>query len=43
MDKVEELLRSRKWAKDCLRVNIAQPEQIITRGKSGKVKIALVK
>lgn len=43
MDKVEELLRSRKWAKDCLRVNIAQPDQIITRGKAGKVKIALVK
>ena len=34
MDKVEELLRSRKWAKDCLRVNIAQPDQIITRGKA---------
>ena len=43
MDKVEELLRSRKWAKDCLRVKIAQPEQIITRGKVGKVKIALAK
>ena len=40
MDKVEELLRSRKWSKDCLRDNIAQPEQIVTRGK---VKIALVK
>ena len=43
MDKVEELLRKRKWAKDCLRVNIAQPDQIITRGTTGKVKIALVK
>ena len=43
MDKVEELLRSRKWAKDCLRVNIAQPDQIITCGKEGKMKIALVK
>ena len=43
MDKVEELLRSRKWAKDCLRTNIAQPEQIISRGKEKKVKIALVK
>ena len=36
MDKVLELLRSRKWAKDCLRVNIAQPDQTITRGKAGK-------
>ena len=43
MDKVEELLRKRKWAKDCLRVNIAQPDQIITRGTTGKVKSALVK
>jgi hypothetical protein len=43
MDKVEELLRSRKWAPDCLRVNIAQPDQIITRGTTGKVKIAKVR
>ena len=32
MDKVEELLRSRKLAKDCLRAYMAQPNQIITRG-----------
>ena len=43
MDNVEELLRSRKWAKDCLRVNIARPDQIITRGKAGTVNIVLVK
>ena len=43
MDKVEELLRSRRWAPDCLSVNIAQPDQIITRGASGKVKIAKVR
>ena len=43
MDKVEELLRKRRWAPDCLRVNIAQPDQIITRGTSGKVKIAKVR
>ena len=35
MDKVEELFLKRKWAKDCLTVNIAQPEQIIIRGKEG--------
>jgi hypothetical protein len=43
MDKVEELLRKRRWAPDCLRVNIAQPDQIITRGTTGKVKIAKVR
>ena len=43
MDKVEELLRSRKWANDCLRVNIAQPDQIVTRGTSGKFKVAKVR
>ena len=43
MDKVEELLRSRKWANDCLRVNIAQPDQIVTRGASGKFKVAKVR
>ena len=42
MDKVEELMASRKWAKDCLRTNIALPDQIITRGKTGKVRIAMV-
>ena len=42
MDKVEELLTKRKWVKDCLRLNIAQPEQIISRGKNSKFKVALV-
>ena len=42
MDKVEELLAKRRWVKDCLRLNIAQPEQIIARGKNNKFKVALV-
>ena len=42
MDKVEELLAKRKWAKDCLRVNIAEADQIIGRGKDGKFKVALL-
>jgi hypothetical protein len=42
MDKVEELLAKRKWAKDCLRVNIAEADQIIGRGKEGKFKVALL-
>jgi hypothetical protein len=41
MDKVQELLVNRRWAKDCLRLNIAQSEQILTRGESG-FKVALV-
>ena len=42
MDKVEELLDKRKWAKDCLRVNIAEADQIISRGQDGKFKVALL-
>ena len=43
MDKVLELLKKRKWAKDCLRVNIAHPDHIISRGANGKFKVALVR
>ena len=32
MDKVEELLTKRKWARRCLRTNVLQPEDIITYG-----------
>ena len=39
MEIVEEMLMKRKWAKDCLRANIAQDDRIIKRGS---VKIALV-
>ena len=40
MDLVEELLAKRKWRKDCLRVNVAQPEDI---RMYGTVKVAMVK
>ena len=33
MEEIENMLESRKWAKDCLRINISQPENIIQRGK----------
>ena len=39
MEIVEGMLMKRKWAKDCLRANIAQDDRIIKRGS---VKIALV-
>ena len=39
MDIVEDMLINRKWAKDCLRANIAPEDKIIQRGS---VKIALV-
>ena len=39
MEIVEEMLMKRKWAKDCLRANVAQDDRIIKRGS---VKIALV-
>jgi len=42
MDRVEELLAKRKWAKDCLRTNIVEPDQIIRRGKDLKFRVALV-
>ena len=39
MDVIEKMLESRKWAKDCLRINITEPDKIIQRGK---VKISLL-
>ena len=39
INEIGEMLNNRRWAKDCLRCNIALPEQITQRGK---VKIALV-
>ena len=37
MDKVEELLEKQKWKKQCLRTNVAQPEDIVSYGT---VKVA---
>jgi hypothetical protein len=42
MDKVEDLLVKRKWQGTCLRLNIAQKDDIITSGKSGNFKVAKV-
>ena len=39
LNEIEEMLNKRRWAKDCLRCNIAEPEQIIYRGK---IKVALI-
>ena len=39
MDKVEKLMSKRKWQKHCLRVNVAQPEDIRV---TGKVKVARI-
>ena len=39
MEDIERMLESRRWAKDCLRVNITEPDKIIQRGK---VKISLL-
>jgi hypothetical protein len=36
------MLNKRRWAKDCLRANIAEREQIVMRGVKKNVKIALV-
>jgi hypothetical protein len=42
MDKVEDLLVKRKWKGTCLRLNIAQKDDIITSGKSGNFKVEKV-
>ena len=42
MDKVEDLLVKRKWQGTCLRLNIAQKDDIVTSGKSGNFKVAKV-
>ena len=33
MEEIEQMLQARRWAKDCLRINITEPEDIIQRGK----------
>ena len=40
MEEVTQLLKARRWAKTCLRTNIATPEEIEMRGK---VKVAHLK
>jgi len=39
MEKVEELMANRKWRKHCLRVNVAQPEDI---AMTGSIKVAKI-
>ena len=39
MDVLEELMSKRKWKKQCLRANVAQPEDIVTYGT---VKVAKI-
>ena len=39
MDKVLYLLSQRKWQKHCLRLNLAQPEDIVTSGSIKAAKI----
>ena len=43
LEQLEEMLNKRRWAKDCLRANIAQPEQIVMRGVKKNVKIAVLR
>jgi hypothetical protein len=42
LDQIEEMLNKRRWAKDCLRANIAEPHQIVMRGVKKNVKIAVL-
>lgn len=42
LEQIEEMLNKRKWAKDCLRANIAEPHQIVMRGVKKNVKIAVL-
>ena len=39
MEAIEKMLETRRWAKDCLRINITEPDKVIQRGK---VKISLL-
>ena len=39
MDVLEDLMSKRKWKKQCLRANVAQPEDIVTYGT---VKVAKI-
>ena len=39
MEKLQELMAKRKWVKHCLRLNLAQPEDVIM---TGSVKVAKI-
>lgn len=39
MERLEELMSKRKWVKHCLRVNVAQPEDLVMTGKIQVAKI----
>ena len=39
MDRVEELLRKRKWCETCLRANIADPDAVQQRGQLKVVRL----
>ena len=39
MDVLEELMSKRKWVKNCLRANVAQPEDIVVHGT---FKVAMI-
>ena len=32
LEQIEDMLNKRRWAKGCLRANIAEPHQIVYRG-----------
>ena len=42
LEQIEEMLNKRRWAKDCLRANIAEPHQITHREVNKNVKIAVL-
>jgi hypothetical protein len=42
LEQLEEMLNKRRWAKDCLRANIAEDSQIVMRGVKKNVKIAVL-
>ena len=43
LEQLEEMLNKRRWAKDCLRANIAEPHQLVYRGVKKNVKIAVLR
>ena len=42
IEQLEEMLNKRRWAKDCLRANIAEPHQLVYRGVKKNVTIAVL-
>ena len=32
LEQIEQMLNKRRWARDCLRANIAEPHQLVYRG-----------